>query len=136
MENYIVKGSKGDFFIPDVKLEFETGRCEISGESYLENAVTFYTPITEWVTKFFVEYPNKTLHFIFQLTYFNTSSSKRIIELLAVLRGFLEEGRSVVAEWRIEENDSDVYDEVEDFSLVSKMPIKIVEVPYNSLRSA
>ena len=52
MENLKIKGSHGVFFIPTVVFDARTGVCEISGESYLEDAAEFYNPLIDWIDKY------------------------------------------------------------------------------------
>ena len=43
MENLYIQGSKGVYFVPTVNFNAETGICELSGESYLEETYSRYT---------------------------------------------------------------------------------------------
>jgi hypothetical protein len=125
MENIEIKGFKDDYFIPTVTFDAESGVCEISGESYLEETVEFYAPLLKWLEEF-TEDTNRSITFDFKLTYFNTSSSKRILDIMLLLKEFQEDGGNVTANWFIEDDDTDMEDEVEDFKIASDLEINII----------
>lgn len=127
MENIEIKGYKDDYFIPTVNFNAETGVCELAGESYLEETVEFYTPLLKWLEEY-TTVEKRPLTFNFKLTYFNTSSSKRILDIMLMLKEYEENGGAVVANWFIEDDDSDMEDEVEDFKIASDLDIKIINV--------
>ncbi len=128
MENLEIEGYQDDFYVPTVKFDAETGLCEISGESYLEETVQFYTPILKWIEEF-LKTQKKPIIFNFNLTYFNTSSSKRILDILRLLKDYEDKGGIVTANWYYEEGDIDSVDDVEDFMLVSKLDVNLIEYP-------
>lgn len=114
MENLEIKGESGVYFIPNVKLNAQSGVCEISGESYLEDTSEFYNAINNWLEQFFKEV-NKPLTFNFKLTYFNTSSSRSILDVLRVLKKHEEKGSQVTVNWYYPEDDDSIAEEAEDY---------------------
>lgn len=114
MENLIIKGKAGTYFVPNVILNANSGECEISGESYLEDSDKFYETIQEWVKKF-VEEMKKPLKFHFRLTYFNTSSSRGIHALLKLLCKYQHKNMPVQVYWHYPIEDLDVREEGEDY---------------------
>jgi hypothetical protein len=126
MENIDIKGFKDDFFIPTVNFNAETEICEISGESYLEETVEFYNPLIKWLEEYTNSGNYKKLTFNFKLTYYNTSSSKRIVDILLILRSFEEKGNELNVNWYYEEDDLDIVEEVEDFMKISRLHINLL----------
>jgi hypothetical protein len=114
MENLEIKGESGVYFIPEVKLNASTGQCEISGESYLEDTDEFYNNIISWLETFTAEV-KKPLNFIFKLTYFNTSSSRSILNVLRVLKKYEDQGGKVTVNWYYPEDDDSIAEEAEDY---------------------
>ncbi|HAI76158.1 MAG TPA: hypothetical protein DCM08_07900 [Microscillaceae bacterium] len=114
MENLEIKGESGVYFIPNVKLNAQSGVCEISGESYLEDTSEFYNAINNWLEQYFKEV-NKSLTFNFRLTYFNTSSSRSILDVLRVLKKYEEKGSQVTVNWYYPEDDDSIAEEAEDY---------------------
>jgi hypothetical protein len=114
MENLEIKGESGVYFIPEVKFTANTGVCEISGESYLEDTDEFYNNLIQWLENYIKEV-RKSITFNFKLTYFNTSSSRSILNILRVLKKYEEESGQVVVNWYYPEDDDSIAEEAEDY---------------------
>lgn len=121
-----ITGEKGTFFVPNVRFSAATGQCDLDGESYLEDTFSFYKPLIDWVKEYTVTGKPITLNV--GLTYFNTSSSKSILDLLQTLRQYADEGGDVTINWSIKDWDEDMQQEVEDFSMDSGLPINVLQV--------
>jgi len=125
MEDIVIKGSHKDYFIPSVNLNLQTGICELGGESFLEDTVEFYNPIINWLTEF-TEKVKKPLAFIIKLTYFNTSTSRCILDILNVLKDYEEAGGEVVINWHYDENDIDMEEDIEDYMIDTGLDINLI----------
>lgn len=126
MENIDIQGFKDDFFVPTVNFNAKTGICVLGGESYLEETVEFYSPLLQWLRDYTENPANTFIEFNFKLTYYNTSSSKRIVDILLILKEFQNKGGDVKTNWYYEEDDLDIVDEVEDFMKISKLNINLI----------
>jgi hypothetical protein len=71
---------------PTVGLDARTGIVEIKGRSIPENSIEFYRPIVEWLEDYSKD-PQKLTTVNIQLEYFNTSSSKCILDVFKKLEG-------------------------------------------------
>jgi len=127
MENINIPAEKGKYFIPAVVCDAEAGLCEISGESYLEDAFSFYQPIIDWVETF-CKNNESVLNVNLRFSYFNTSSSKAILSLLKKLKTLQDDGFGVVVNWYYEESDTDMLEEAEDF--ISDTDLNMYLLPY------
>jgi len=116
----------GAHFRPYVTLDAETGLCEISGESYLEEATQFYKPIYDWLNNYILT--KRPLTFNFKLSYVNTSSSKHLIYILRLLKDYQASGNKVDANWYIEPGDSDTEEDVEDYMIISGLNINVIKM--------
>ncbi len=114
MENLEISGKSDVYFIPEVMLNAGNGVCEISGESYLEDTDEFYNQIIGWLEKYISEI-KKGLTFNFRLTYFNTSSSRSILNILRVLKKYEDESGQVIVNWYYPEDDDSIAEEAEDY---------------------
>jgi hypothetical protein len=85
METIIREGSPKT---PFVRLDGENGVVEIKGRSIPENSVEFYKPIIDWLEKF-GDTPSDETNVNIQLEYFNTSSSKCILDIFKRLNLFI-----------------------------------------------
>jgi hypothetical protein len=125
MENIEIKGEKTEFFIPTVSFNAETGICEIAGESYLEETFEFYQKLIDWLTKYTSEV-KEPIVFNCKLTYFNTASSKAILEILRLLKNYQAEGYKASLNWYYHEWDDDMKMEVEDLGLDADVEINLL----------
>ena len=127
MEDLIIEGAHDNFFTPSVNFNFKSGICELSGESFLEDTVEFYKPLIEWLEHYTTEV-KKPLAFIIKLTYFNTSTSRCILDLLNVLKDYEDEGGEVVVNWHYDEDDIDMEEALEDYIIATGLEINLL--PY------
>jgi len=106
-----VKTKPKILFLPD------EGLMEIQGESYPENSVEFYAPIMNWL-KEYLEFDGSanSIQFNFRLNYFNTSSSKSILDILDLLEHYHEKGRNIEVNWYYEQDDEDIQESGEEFA--------------------
>jgi hypothetical protein len=125
MENLIIEGVKSTYFTPQVVFNAETGECSISGESYLEDTWDFYRPILGWL-KQYAEEVKKPITFTFNLTYYNTSSSKCFLDIVKQLKEYQDAGGQVTINWHHPEDDDDIREEAEDYRNFLGIDINIV----------
>jgi hypothetical protein len=104
---------------PAVFLSKDKGIFEISGRSLPEDTVTFFRPIMTWIKAYALD-PNPTTDFTFKLDYFNTASSKMILDLLLALKEI--KGCRIV--WCADEEDEEIQDSGEEFSEQVDIPFE------------
>ncbi len=124
MKSLIIEAVPDSPYYPIVDFDIETGVCELSGESYMEEAYKFYQPLINWL-KEYTQTGNKALEFNVRLTYFNTSSSRLILDMLDVIKRFQDSGGQAKVNWFYEKDDPDVKDEVEDFEMETGLKINL-----------
>jgi hypothetical protein len=127
MKSLLINSETDAPYYPAVDFDSETGICEITGESYMEEAYKFYLPIINWIKEFILN-EKRPLTINFKLIYFNTSSSRLIVDILETLRKLREDGNKIQVNWFYDPEDPDVKDEVEDFEIESGMDIELVEM--------
>jgi len=117
------------FFQPEVRFDAETGKCEMIGESFLENTMQFYKILTDWLQTYMVEV-KKPIEFHFLITYYNTSSARSILDLLTQLREYKEDKGELDFYWYYEPANKDsMFEDVEDFEAESGLKINFVPMP-------
>src|SRR3989304_3641602 len=112
-----------------------SNRFIISGESRPENAGKFYTPVINWIIKF-----EEVLHagknetkndsdliFMFKLDYFNSTSAKYIMDILLVIKKFVEQGYKINVEWHYDHRDDDMLDAGNEFSDTVDLKFNFIE---------
>jgi len=123
MNNIVLQPSREVPYFPGVNFDFEGGKCDLYEESYMEEPYKFYKPILEWLKEFFIH--KDCLEFNFRLTYFNTSTSKVIVEILEILKKSQLAGKSVTVNWYMQNDDPDMLMEIHDFESDSDIKINI-----------
>jgi hypothetical protein len=121
MENIILQPTPKT---PSVKLDAQSGMVEIKGRSIPENSLEFYKPLIEWVEKYAADSQSETNVHI-QLEYFNTSSSKCLLDFFKRLETI---NNKVVINWYYEQDDEDMLEAGEDYEAIINVPFKMIEV--------
>lgn len=102
---------------PKILLDKSTGVFEISGRSLPEDAVAFYKPMMDWITAY-AQKPDAAPIFQFKLDYFNTASSKLILDILKMLSQI----KGATIHWYSLEDDEEVMEAGEEFSEQVNIP--------------
>ncbi|PLX20493.1 MAG: nuclear pore complex subunit [Salinivirgaceae bacterium] len=110
---------------PSVTLDAQNEIFEISGRSLPEDVAAFYEPILDWLDRYAEEPNNKTV-FNFKLVYFNTASSKLILDILLKLEEMHEDDKEILIRWHFPEDDEDMEEAGEEYA-------DIVEVPFEQV---
>ena len=111
---------------PTVNLDPSSGKVEIKGRSIPENSIEFYKPIVDWLESY-SSVPKDLTEVNIQLEYFNTSSSKCILDVFKKLETISKAGNEVIINWYYEEDDEDMLEAGEDYQSIIKIPFKMIE---------
>lgn len=112
MNNLIIE--KG-YSTPLVSFNKEINKFEITGESFSEETSHFYQPIMEWLD-LYLQVNKHPISLDFRLSYFNTSSSQSIFEMLEMLNDYANTKKlDIEVNWYASENDLDMIEDGEDF---------------------
>jgi hypothetical protein len=125
MENLYMPILENEYDKPFVHFKADSGECEISGESFPEKTAEFYDGLVAWF-KQYMEEVRGPVDFSIRLSYFNTSSSKRILEMLILLQKYAESGEKVKCRWYYDPEDLDMEEDIEDLKIISKLPIEML----------
>ena len=124
MDNLRIEGTKQT---PDIEFNASTGILNISGRSIPENTFEFFNPVLTWLDDYAAVAPDKTVINV-SLEYFNTSSSKYILEIFKRLKNIMNDGKEVLVKWYYEEDDEEMMETGEDYEDVSGLPFEILEL--------
>ncbi|HKL09379.1 MAG TPA: DUF1987 domain-containing protein [Bacteroidales bacterium] len=124
MESISIEGTPKT---PTVDFNADTGIIEIKGRSIPENSIEFYRPLVEWLDDY-SNNPQKLTTVNIQLEYFNTSSSKCILDVFKKLETIKKARNDVVINWYYEEDDEDMLEAGEDYESIIRIPFKMIEV--------
>jgi hypothetical protein len=124
METIKIQGTEDT---PKIILDAENDIMEISGRSLPEDVSSFYEPVLNWLNEY-AENPKKKTVFNFKLTYFNTASSKLLLDILMKLEEMHEKDNEVLIRWHYPEDDEDMAEAGEEYADIVDVPFE--QVPY------
>lgn len=89
-----------------VDFDPETATLVMRGESYPENAVNYFTPILEWLNAYFANQRENTKVTVdLDIVYFNSSSSKVLMNLFDIFDDAAKNGAEISILWRYHEEN-------------------------------
>ncbi len=124
MEKYSVEGTQKT---PTINFDPNKGELEVYGNSIPENSVDFYKPIIAALEEYMTA-PQPTTNVTFNMRYFNTSSSKRILDVFKKLETLNRNGSPVTVNWVYEDDDDDMLEAGEDYESVVELTFKMVPI--------
>lgn len=122
---------KGSTKTPEVSLDPAAGEYNITGRSLPEDAVGFYSKIKDWLERF-VQVHNfqNTVTFRMELEYFNTSSSKCLLDVFKEIDKMHKDGKDVAILWCYDEDDEDMEETGEDYRDLLSVPFELEAIEY------
>jgi SiaC family regulatory phosphoprotein len=112
---------------PSVNFEETTGMLDLRGRSIPENSIEFYKPLIDWIDRYSRTAQQPTVLRV-QLEYFNTSSSKCILDLFKKLEQVRSAGNDVSVLWHYEAEDEDMLEAGEDYQAIINIPFKMIQI--------
>ena len=106
---------------PQIEWNDEQSTLTLSGRSIPENAVEFYRPVLDWTHCLKADTPMTVM---VQLEYFNTSSSKCLLDLFKRL----ETSSEIQVKWHFDADDEDMLEAGEDYDHIVSLPFTFIEV--------
>ena len=123
-------------FTPGISLDLNTRKFIFKGVSRPEDVFKFYEPAIEWLKELDqnlhihtdTKYNFTNINVVFRLTYFNSASSKMLLQFLEVLNRIQQKGVDIIIDWYYDENDEQMYDDGMDLSESVKIPFNYHKV--------
>lgn len=122
MEPFILKGTD---ISAQVILDPGNGNFELSGRSYPDNVIEFFTPVYRWLNEYAKDPLDKTV-FNFRMEYFNTASAKVILDIMTHFEEMIEEGHQVLIRWHFTAEDEDMQKAGEEYANMVDVPFEMV----------
>lgn len=112
---------------PAITLDPQKGEFSLKGISLPENAREFFAPLMDAVEDYMSE-PQKETVLNIDLDYYNTASSKMLINMLHQLEVLNQKsGHEVTINWCYDDDDEDMLEEINNFE--EMLSIKINTTP-------
>jgi hypothetical protein len=132
MEPLLIKPTE---FTPKIWFEPQYHIFEMEGFSRPENVSQFYNQVLDYLDDFENEIVDQKkfnretpLKINFKFAYFNSASSKFIIDIIGILLRFNKKGFPIEFYWYYDEEDEVILEAGEDISEIVAIPFKYIEV--------
>lgn len=122
MDRFFLEGTPKT---PNIDFNGASGMFEISGRSIPENSVEFYRPVLDWLDSY-IERSVEHITLVVKLEYFNTSSSKCLVDVFRRLERMYQKGTYIHVKWFYEPEDEDMQDSGLDFKEITRLPLEMV----------
>ncbi len=121
MNKQFVKSPKID--TPKISFDALTGKLLIEGKSFPPDVTTYYKDILGWLNEYIKEPAEKTVMTL-KLDYFNTASSKIIMDILYKMEELFMNNKDVTIEWYYPDDDEDMMETGKEYEELIKVPFK------------
>jgi hypothetical protein len=116
---------------PEIVMDPTNHVVEIKGFSFPEDAQEFYQPIINWLKEYKEEYSNNfkdnnELKVYFKLVYFNSASTRLLVEIFELLNKMLTGGYSIKVYWHYDIEDPKMGETGNELSEITKVPVQII----------
>ncbi|MCS6789822.1 MAG: DUF1987 domain-containing protein [Bacteroidia bacterium] len=118
------------FTTPAIRFEPEKRTFSISGNSYPENSLKFYSPILQWLENFVLRHTPDAhpINVEVRMEYFNTSTAKVLLDLFRLFESLYEKGQPVIVRWIYNKEDTEMEDAGLDYQAAVKMSFELVPI--------
>jgi len=103
MESFVREKTKST---PWINFDPNQNFLEIKGESYPEDSAKFYSPMLEWLEEF-LRQATQSIQVDIELVYFNSSSSKILMNFFDLLEDTAQRGIHISVNWKYNK-DNDI----------------------------
>ena len=111
---------------PEILLDKEHQKFEISGKSLPEDVSAFFEPVLQWFERYSRD-PLPATRVSIRMTYFNTASSKLLLDILMILEELKEKGNKVEIEWHYPSYDEEMKEAGVEYSEMLDLKFNIIE---------
>ncbi|MCG8336688.1 MAG: DUF1987 domain-containing protein [Proteobacteria bacterium] len=127
MENLIIEATK---YTPTISFDAGTNILEIHGETYPENTAEFYSPVFDWLEKYLNQLNDQQVIVNMEIVYFNSSSSKVLMDLFDRLEEAVKEGKNITLNWIYDREDESALEYGEEFQEdLEILKLNLIEKP-------
>ncbi len=95
----------------------------LSGRSIPENSIEFYRPLMDWIDEYLSPENSGQVEVSIRLEYFNTSSSKCLMDLLKRIE---KSPADATILWYYEDEDEDMLEAGEDYDAIIDIPFRLI----------
>ena len=123
MKEKLIKNPKID--TPKVIFDSNTGELSIEGKSFPPDVTVVFNELIEWIDEYSGKPALKTV-MVLKLDYFNTASSKMIMDILYKMEELKKAGNDVLIKWYFPDDDEDMMETGKEYA-------EIIDVPFEQI---
>jgi len=112
MENLKIQATKSS---PEIFFDAKSNILSMIGESYPENTAKFYEPVFSWMEEYISSTIDQQIIFNIELIYFNSSSSKVLMDIFDILEIASKAGKKIKLNWIYDEDNDAALEYGEEF---------------------
>ncbi|RYH32541.1 MAG: DUF1987 domain-containing protein [Alcaligenaceae bacterium] len=105
MENLFIAATHSS---PEVDFKFDCHSLSLRGESYPENAASFYGEVLRRLREYLSRHDGTRIEVHIALAYFNSSSTKMLFNVIESLNTAAKAGTAVALSWYHDEEDDTI----------------------------
>lgn len=111
---------------PGIILDPAHGIFEFTGTSMPENTNKFFEPVFKWIEKYISSAHEETI-VNFKMDYFNTSSTKSLLDLMIEFKKIAKNGKMLIINWHVPQDDDDMLEAGKGFSTMVRFPFNFIK---------
>ncbi len=111
---------------PSITLDKTSGTFTFKGTSIPENTNAFFEPVLSWIDDYLTQALEETI-VNFKFDYFNTSSTKTILDILIQFKSLAKNDKMLIVNWYFPEEDEDMLEAGEGFSQMMRYPFNFIK---------
>ncbi|PWJ38488.1 SiaC family regulatory phosphoprotein [Sediminitomix flava] len=115
-------------YIPKISIDSDRKKVYMLGAAYMENSAVFFDELINFLSKSLKKEDWQSLHL--SLDYFNSGSSKGLLKLFFTCKEWSKEYPDISVHWHFDSLDSDLKEEIQDFTDDTGLPIIMDENGY------
>lgn len=123
MERYFVEATK---MTPQIELDSDKKVYSLTGNSRPENPMQFYKPMFDWLNSYF-ESATEKMNFEVKMDYFNTSTSKILLDLFELFEKYAE-SKDIHVIWYYQSDDEEMQEAGEELLDLVELSHEIKEI--------
>ncbi|MDM8525509.1 DUF1987 domain-containing protein [Desulfococcaceae bacterium HSG8] len=112
MDNLEIKATRRT---PDIFFDCGNNLLEIRGKSYPSDISEYYAPVFSWIERYLGQLNDQHCTVKVNLVYFNSSTSKVLMDFFSLLEESVRKGRNISVNWIYDEEDEDNMEYGEEF---------------------
>lgn len=123
MKKTVIEGTEDT---PGIVMDSENQHLSISGRSLPEDVTVFYQPVFDWL-KILKETLSGELTVEIKLEYFNTASSKILLDIFMTLEDMCDGDKSCAkVNWHYDENDEDMLEAGQEYKEIVTIDFEMI----------